>query len=144
DNNGNLVAIANGNAADGRNSVIDFTVPGGGAGTWTIEVTPSPSTAELTQGEYGLLATGATGALPAVQVTSTNPPDGALIQPPTDYIITFNHSIYAPSLTPGELTINGVAASAVTLVDAHTVDWTIAAGAIPDGDRVLNTVKLSA
>jgi len=62
DPNGNLVAVAAGNAADGRNSVIDFTVPQGDAGTWTIEVTPSPNTEAPTQGEYGLLVTGATGA----------------------------------------------------------------------------------
>ncbi len=37
--NGDLVAIAAGNAPDGRNSVIDFTVPAGDAGTWTIAVT---------------------------------------------------------------------------------------------------------
>ena len=44
DPNGNLVAVAAGNASDGRNSVIDFTVPGGDAGKWIIEVTPSPNT----------------------------------------------------------------------------------------------------
>ena len=44
DPNGNLVAVAAGNASDGRNSVIDFTVPDGDAGTWTIEVTASPNT----------------------------------------------------------------------------------------------------
>ena len=61
DPNGNLVAVAAGNASDGRNSVIDFTVPDGDAGKWTIEVTPSPNTPTPTQGEYGLLVTGATG-----------------------------------------------------------------------------------
>jgi methionine-rich copper-binding protein CopC len=144
DNNGNLVASADGNAADGRNSVIDFTVPSGGAGTWIIEVTPSANTAKPTTGEYGLQASGATGALPAVQVTGTTPAEGALVQPPTDYIVTFNHSILASSLTPGELTINGVAAAAVTLVNANTVDWTIAPASIPSGDRVLNTAVISA
>ena len=44
DPNGNLVAVAAGNASDGRNSVIDFTVPDGDAGTWVIEVTASPNT----------------------------------------------------------------------------------------------------
>ena len=39
DPNGNLVAVAAGNASDGRNSVIDFTVPDGDAGKWIIEVT---------------------------------------------------------------------------------------------------------
>jgi hypothetical protein len=144
DQNGNLVAIANGNASDGRNSVIDFTVPDGGTGTWKIEVTASPSTAQPTTGEYGLLATGATGALSSLQVTSTNPPDGALLQPPTNYVVTFNHTILATSLTPGELTINGVPALAVTYVDAHTVDWTIDPTSIPNGERVLNTAVISA
>ena len=62
DPNGNLVAVAAGNASDGRNSVIDFTVPAGDTGTWTIEVTSSPNTPMPTYGEYGLLVTGATGA----------------------------------------------------------------------------------
>ena len=102
------MAIADGNASDGRNSVIDFTVPDGDAGKWTIEVTPSPNTEKPTEGEYGLLVTGATGALAPFTVTSTIPADGALVQPPTDYIVTFNQPVYGPSLTPGELTINGV------------------------------------
>ena len=42
DPNGNLVAVASGNASDGRNSIIDFTVPSGDAGQWGIEVTASP------------------------------------------------------------------------------------------------------
>jgi hypothetical protein len=144
DNNGNLVATADGNAADGRNSFIDLTVPEGGSGTWMIVVTASANTPKPTQGEYGLLATGATGGLSPIQVTSTNPADGALLQPPTDYIVTFNHAVFAPSLTPGELTINGVAATAVTLRDAHTVDWTIDPASIPSGERVLDTAVISA
>jgi hypothetical protein len=43
DNNGNLVAIAAGNAADGSSSVIDFTIPSGGAGKWVAEVVGSPN-----------------------------------------------------------------------------------------------------
>src|SRR5262249_54802837 len=143
DPNGNLVASADGNGADGRNSMITFPVPSGKGGRYTIQVTPSSHTAKPTQGEYGLLVSGATAAT-RLSVTSTVPADGALLPPPTDYIVTFNHSLYPPSLTAGELTINGVAATAVTLVDAHTVDWTIAPGSIPDGDRVINTVVISA
>src|SRR5262249_34236769 len=56
----------------------------------------------------------------------------------------FNEPVYAQSLSDGELTINGVAATGVTLVDAHTVTWTIPAGAIPDGNLVTNTVVISA
>jgi methionine-rich copper-binding protein CopC/protocatechuate 3,4-dioxygenase beta subunit len=144
DPNGNLVAIANGNASDGRNSVIDFTVPAGDAGKWVIEVTPSPSTSAPTQGEYGLLVTGATGALSPFTVTSTKPAAGALVQPPTHYIATFSQPILGSSLTAGELTINGVPAVQVTLVNAFTVDWTIAPGSIPHGERVPNTAVISA
>ena len=114
DANGNLVAVAAGNAPDGRNSVIDFTVPAGDAGTWTIAIT-SP---DGTFGEYAILATGATGALSPFVVTSTTPATGALVQPPTDIIVTFNDPVYGLSLTPGELEVNGVSATAVTIVSA--------------------------
>jgi hypothetical protein len=42
-NGGFLVAIANGNGSNGSDSVIDYTIPPGGNGTWTAEVTGSPS-----------------------------------------------------------------------------------------------------
>ncbi|HLK20412.1 MAG TPA: pre-peptidase C-terminal domain-containing protein [Bryobacteraceae bacterium] len=60
DPNGNLVAIANGNAADGSSSVIDFTVPGGDSGAWTAEV----STVAGTLFNYDLLIQGDTGVGP--------------------------------------------------------------------------------
>jgi len=41
DNNGNLVAVADGNAPDGLSSEIQYT---GGAGTWVTEVTQGSST----------------------------------------------------------------------------------------------------
>ncbi len=43
DPNGNLVAIASQNGSDGLSSIIDFTVPGGDAGEWQIQVAPSPN-----------------------------------------------------------------------------------------------------
>ena len=144
DPNGNLVAVAAGNASDGRNSVIDFTVPAGDAGKWTIEVTPSPNTPLPSSGEYGLLVTGATGALSPFVVTATTPASGALVQPPTDIIVSFNDPVYAPSLTPGELEVNGVAATAVVLVNGNTVDWTIPASAFATGIDLPNVVTIGA
>jgi hypothetical protein len=44
DSNANLVAVASGNAPDGRSSIIDFTVPSGDAGTWQAAVTQGNST----------------------------------------------------------------------------------------------------
>ena len=140
DPNGNLVAVAAGNAPDGRNSIIDFTVPAGDAGAWSILVT-SP---DGTWGEYGLLATGATGALAPFYVTGTTPAAGVLIQPPTDIVVTFNDPIYGLSLTPGELEVNGVAATSVTLVNGTTVDWSVPASAFPTGVDLPNVVTIGA
>jgi len=66
DANGNLVAIANGNGSDGVSSVIDFTVPGGGGGNWTVEVTGSPSAPDPATNlfTYDLTVVGATGVGP--------------------------------------------------------------------------------
>jgi len=140
DNNGNLVAIAAGNAADGRNSVIDYTVPDGGAGKWTIEVTSDDGS----QGEYGLLATGATGSLSPFIVTGTTPPAGALVQPPSTITVTFNDPVLIASLTPGELEVNGVSATAVTDVNANTVSWTVEPSSYATGIDLPNTVTIGA
>ena len=66
DQNGNLVAIASGNAADGSSSVIDFTIPSGGSGNWVAEVLGSPSVAnpDTNLFDYDLLIQGATGRGP--------------------------------------------------------------------------------
>jgi hypothetical protein len=75
DANGNLVAVAAGNASDGRNSVLDFTVPDGDAGAWTVEITASPNTPSPSTGEYVLAVTGDTGTPPAAFTPSApNPP----------------------------------------------------------------------
>jgi PEP-CTERM motif len=44
DPNGNLVAIASGNASDGLSSIIDFTVPGGDGGEWQTAITQGITT----------------------------------------------------------------------------------------------------
>ena len=64
DPNGNLVAVAAGNAADGISSLIDFTVPGGDAGNWSVEVTGSPNVAGPNFFDYDLQISGATGLGP--------------------------------------------------------------------------------
>ena len=75
-------------------------------------------------------------------VTGTTPSKGALLQPPTDIIVTFNDTVLGLSLTPGELEVNGVAATAVTLVNANTVDWTVPSSAYATGVDLPNTVTI--
>ena len=67
DQKGNLVAIANGNASNGSGSVIDFTIPSGATGTWTAEVTGSPSVDPAKNHfPYDLEIEGSTGLGPVV------------------------------------------------------------------------------
>ena len=67
-----------------------------------------------------------------------------LVQPPTDIFITFNEPVLGSSLTPGELEVNGVAATAVTLVNANTVDWSIPSTAYATGIDLPNVVTIGA
>jgi hypothetical protein len=57
DANGNLVAIADGNGADGVSSLINFTVPSGDAGNWVAAVTSTTTDVF----DYDLSIQGATG-----------------------------------------------------------------------------------
>jgi len=68
DQNANLVAIANGNGSNGSDSVIDFTIPDGGSGTWATEVTGSPSVVDPKKNHfaYDLDIEGARGLGPVV------------------------------------------------------------------------------
>ena len=63
---------------------------------------------------------------------------------PTDFIATFNEPINFPSLTAGELTINGVPALLVTPVDAFTVDWKIDPASLASGTRVPTVAAIGA
>lgn len=144
DPNGNLVAIANGNGSDGRNSVIDLTVPDGFGGTWFIEVTPSPSTTSPSQGDYFLTALGQTGTPPPLTVLGSDPATGTTVAPPTTCTLSFTRPISGLSLTPGELAINGIPASGVTLSGPFSATWTLPPGAIPSGQNIFNTVVLGA
>ena len=65
DAHGNLVAIANGNASDGVSSIIDFTIPGGDGGTWTVQASSSPSFSPFAT-DYTLTIKGSTATGPVV------------------------------------------------------------------------------
>ena len=142
DPNGNLVAVASGNASDGRNSIIDFTVPSGDAGQWGIEVTASPNTPNVTLDDYLLTVTGATRGPSPFVVSSTMPVAGALVAPPGTVTLGFNQQVYGLSLTPGELELNGVRATAVALTGPDSATWTIPAAAYATGTDLPNVVTL--
>jgi hypothetical protein len=69
DPNGNLVAIASGNGSDGLSSLIEYTVPGGDAGNWIVDVA-DPTSALY---KYDLRIQGATGTGPVNPLATPTP-----------------------------------------------------------------------
>ncbi len=65
DAGGNPVAADDNGGADGRNAVLSYAIPPGGAGTYFIQVIPSFQTPTFTLGEYVLELEGAAGAAPS-------------------------------------------------------------------------------
>jgi hypothetical protein len=129
DSAGHLVASDDNSAPDRRNAHLKFNVPKGKEGTYYIEVTASNATADPTGGEYLLDLKGSTGALPPFQVTGTDLPDGARLRfaPPT-ITVNFNDNLLLTTVQASDLTVNGVAATAVSIVDADTVRFTLPSG----------------
>jgi hypothetical protein len=146
DPNGNLVAVAAGNAGDGRNSVIDFTVPSGDTGFWSIEVTSSPNTPNPTAGDFVLTATGATGnPLTPFYCVSSIPAVGATVAPPATITVFFNQQVYGgASLTPGEMEINGVPCVAVVLSGPNSATWTTGPGTFASGNSIPDILTIGA
>lgn len=73
DDNGNLVAVADGNEPDGLSSTIDYTVPIGEGGTWYADVEPGGSS--LTPFKYDLTIQGPTGFGPINPLPSVGVPE---------------------------------------------------------------------
>lgn len=114
-------------AADGRNSLLAHTAASGGVYTVRIESMSEP-------GEYTLSVAGATSGLPPLNVEGGNVPDGALLNAyPNSYRLDFSQSLQLTSVQAGKLTVNGVPATSVVVVDADTLEFDIAAADAGDG-----------
>ena len=79
DPNGNLVAVASQNGSDGLSSVIDFTVPGGHAGEWQIQVAPDPNAPVPQAYPYDLAIQGFSGLGPVNPSAAPEPSTWALL-----------------------------------------------------------------
>ena len=90
-------------------------------GSYYIEVTSAGGT----KGEYVLSVAGATATWPPFQVTGANPPDGILLNnPPSQITVSTNGNILLPTLQDTSLTVDGVAAAAVTPNNGSTATFT--------------------
>jgi len=139
DPEGNLVETDDNGAADARNALLRHTALVSGA--YKIRVLATNDT----WGEYILSVGGHTGPLSPFVVTGSDPADGASsMVSPAQMRIDFAESVQLNTVEPTDLTIGGVDASGVTIIDSHTIAFdlptfpngthtaTIAAGVILD------------
>ena len=119
DASGNLVATATGNAADGRNDLIDWTALT--SGSYRVQILGASAT---NLGEYTIAIQGATGGLNPFQVTATNPAAGSDIGfQVSSMTVSLSSSILLSSVSDSDFTIDGNDATGVTVVDDHTLSF---------------------
>jgi subtilase family serine protease len=127
DPDGNLVAEDDNSGDDGRNAWLTHTALA--AGTYRVVVRNSGNAI----GDFTLWVDGATGTRP-FEVATTDPDEGVqLSEFPATYLVRLNQAVLLPSIQAGDLTINGVPATGVTIVDPYTIEFDIAGVAAGDG-----------
>lgn len=116
---GQIVGIDDNSAVDGRNARIQYTVPAGGDGLYTLDVAGNH------RGSYIVQVTGATGTVDAPPtVAATFPVEASKITSSSSFPIelTFNEGIRFDSVDATDLVVDGgVTVNDVELVDARTV-----------------------
>ena len=117
DANGQVVALDDNSAADGRN--VDLRFDAVADGTYTVRVTSANGS-----GEYLLRASGNTIVPLPLTVVSTEPVDDARLKVvPTAFRVNFAAPFDSTTLDPEDLTINDQPAIGVQVVDGDTVDF---------------------
>src|SRR5262249_40759768 len=100
--------------------------------TYYVEV--SSTTATATTGEYVLRVAGNTVVYPAFQVIAMAPASGSfLTTAPTQITATFGQDILPTSVQAGDLTVDGIPATAFTQTGPRTVTFTTPAGVSGQG-----------
>ena len=123
---GIVVATDDNSAPDGRNAQLNYLVPASSAGTYFVQVTNPVGNGPSTIGNYELAVTGALPPSPAFTVTTTTPTNSALLMATiTQITVNFSSQILLPSLQAGDLTVDGQAATAFTVVNGRSVTFTL-------------------
>jgi hypothetical protein len=119
DASGNLVASATGNAADGRNDVIDWTALT--SGSYRVQIVGARAS---NVGEYTISVQGATGGLSPFSVTATTLAAGSDIgHQVSSMTVSLSSSVLLSSVSTSDFTIDGNNATGVTVIDDHTVEF---------------------
>jgi hypothetical protein len=113
-----LVAGDDDSAADGRNA--SFTHTADRSGSYTVRILPEGEST----GEFALNIAGHSGLPSAFSITSTNPADGGVATTnPVTVIVDFSDTLLITSLDAADLTIDGVPATSVDVVDHNSVQF---------------------
>ncbi len=127
DPSGSLVASDTNGAGDGRNALISYTAAG--SGRYVIKVSGGG-----TRGDYVLSVAGGGVNAEPLQVASITPSNGALLNTlPTSIDITFNQPLLLTSVSAGDLTVNGVQAAGVAVIDGDTLRFDVSNSVSSDG-----------
>ena len=120
---GILVASNDNGASDGRNALLTYSA--NVTGTYTVQVLACDQTA----GEYVLSVEGHTGFLPPFRVTDTIPAQGGILSAGNPSVrIDLDDAVLISSLNAADLRVDGIPATAVTLLDGDTLFFDLQAG----------------
>ncbi|HEX4792574.1 MAG TPA: M36 family metallopeptidase [Humisphaera sp.] len=118
-------------AADGRNSLLTFTPTQ--PGIYTIEI---DTLANSPGGDYVLSVTGGTPAPTELAATITYPADGRLLNILSKIDIALSQPVLFSTVLPGALTVDGIAAASVRMLDGQTLEF-VPAQALADGPHAI-------
>ena len=105
------------------------------SGAYTVRVLSEGDT----RGEYVLEVFGQSGGLPPFEVSATDPANGAeLLTVPTEIVVDLSDEVLLTSVDAGDLTLNSLPATGVTVVHANTLRFTLPATA-----EGMNTVAIA-
>ncbi|KKN76798.1 hypothetical protein LCGC14_0366650 [marine sediment metagenome] len=132
---GNLVASDDNSAPDGRNALLTHLATA--SGDYVINIYNAAGA-----GDYVLGVDGYTGGVArALTVTGTDPADGVHMgsSAPTQMVVSFSGPLLMSTLDASDLTIDGLPATGVTVVDARTIIFDL-----PTITTGLHTVQIAA
>ncbi len=128
---GTVLATSDNDSGDGRNEVIEFTVPLGAAGTYRARVKSAGG-----EGVYAIEVNGATGTPPSIHGRFTSPNNGASFSAtdvPSAIELTLDRETRADLVSTSLLSIDpSVTVTSAALIDGRTVRFEIDA-TDPDG-----------
>ncbi len=116
DPSGELAADEDNGHPDERNVILQHMAET--SGIYEVHVAASRNT----QGEYVLQVEGQSESVPSFSVSAMTPADGSETNPGLRQItVAFDSTVLLSSLDASDLTVGGVAASGLTIMDHHTV-----------------------